>query len=68
VDRFAGVHRSPLSGSTGHTVHSLGLDPSSHVARCEPALRAMIAAFGSPVSRAREAVACEGVHHGVYTP
>jgi hypothetical protein len=28
----------------------------------------MIAAFGSPVSRAREAVACKGVHHGVYTP
>ena len=53
--------------SRGVIIANLGMDPGSHVARCEKALRASITAFTSPSADYATAVACEGVSHGVYT-
>lgn len=55
------------TASTGQIVGSLGIDPRSPVAKCEKALKASIQAFTSQSAAYKAAIACEGVHHGVYT-
>lgn len=54
------------AGGGAHVVRKLGLDPRSHVAICERALKAAVETFSTRAT-SDAAAACKGVHNGVYT-